>query len=333
MRKNQAGPSRNRARAILALAALTLLSLALDSCASTYFYDMAIARNGSRAALQRSRDLKAQPKPGGSSQAETARAWQTAWFDEEPFETVSISSEDGLRLVGYWLPAEKPSRDCVILAHGYTSRARYMSDFARFYREELGFNVLMPDARGHGASEGDYIGMGWPERRDYVRWITWLIGRQGEDSRIVLHGVSMGGATVLMASGEALPPNVRAVIEDCGYTSADEEFSYQIGRLYHLPRSPIIPTTSRLTKQRAGYSFEEASALAQVRKSRTSTLFIHGEDDNFVPFEMVKRLYAACPADKALFVVPGAGHGASFWVDRQGYTQAVRDFLGKRLGG
>ena len=208
-----------------------------------------------------------------------------------------------------------------------------MSDFARFYHDELGFNVLMPDARGHGASEGDYIGFGWPERRDYVRWIDWLISQKGAESRIVLHGISMGGATVLMTSGENLPPNVRAVIEDCGYTSVEDELSYQLKRMYKLDPNPIIPDTSRYTKQRAGYSFEEASALNQVKKAKVPILFIHGDADSFVPFEMVGRLYEACPTEKVLFVVHGAGHGRAFWTDRQGYVAAVKAFLAKHLLG
>lgn len=238
-------------------------------------------------------------------------------------------SSDGIKLVGYYLAAPKSTRDTVILAHGYSGNAFQMDVFARFYSEELGFNVLLPDARGHGASGGNYIGFGWPDRGDYLGWIRWVIDRSGPDVRIALHGVSMGGSTVLMVSGEALPANVKSIVEDCGYTSADAELKYQIKRMYNIDDPKIIDDTSKLTKRRAGYSFEEASSLAQVKKSKTPTLFIHGETDAFVPFSMVGELYSACSAPKELFIVPGAGHGMSCAVDPAGYRSAVRAFLAK----
>jgi len=292
------------------------------SCMADYLYSKTIVR-------------KNQQLPKRATKTAKPRKWQAttgpSWISQQAYETVSLQSDDGLRLVGYYLPAERESLYTVILAHGYSGRGFQMGEFGRFYREELGFNILMPDARGHGESEGEFIGMGWPERRDYLQWIDWVFARDGVDTQIVLHGISMGGATVLMTGGEAMPANVKVIIEDCGYTSVDDEFSYQLERLYKMKREPVIPAASRLAKKNAGYSFEEASALEQVKKSVTPTLFIHGEDDTFVPFEMVGRLYAACRAEKALFTVPGAEHGEAFWTDREGYKAAVRAFLEKHL--
>jgi fermentation-respiration switch protein FrsA (DUF1100 family) len=202
-----------------------------------------------------------------------------------------------------------------------------MGGFARFYAEVLGFSVLLPDARAHGGSEGRYIGFGWPERLDYLRWIAWLEEKEGRGAGIVLHGVSMGGATVMMASGENLPPSVKAIVEDCGYTSVEEELAWQMGRLYHLPAWPLIPLTSALTKARAGWSFAEASALDQVRKSKTPILFIHGDADQFVPFSMQYRLYEACPAPKELLVIGGAGHGKAYDTEPVAYEARVRLFV------
>ncbi|NOU73800.1 alpha/beta fold hydrolase [Paenibacillus sp. LMG 31458] len=158
-----------------------------------------------------------------------------------------------------------------------------MGKLAQMYKDTLGFNVLIPDARGHGRSEGHYIGFGWPERKDYVQWIDKVIEHMGEQSKIVLHGVSMGGATVMMTSGEALPPNVKAIVEDCGYTTAKDQLAYQLKRMYRLPIFPLLHLTSLLTKLRAGYFFGEASALDQLQKSKTPMLFIHGDADLFVP--------------------------------------------------
>ncbi|WP_312880252.1 alpha/beta hydrolase [Paenibacillus phytorum] len=181
------------------------------------------------------------------------------------------------------LAADRSTDRTVILAHGYAGQAMQMGKLAQMYKDTLGFNVLIPDARGHGRSEGHYIGFGWPERKDYVQWIDKVIEHMGEQSKIVLHGVSMGGATVMMTSGEALPPNVKAIVEDCGYTTAKDQLAYQLKRMYRLPIFPLLHLTSLLTKLRAGYFFGEASALDQLQKSKTPMLFIHGDADLFVP--------------------------------------------------
>lgn len=296
--------------------AAVLLATALAAL-GLRFYDMAIARR-ERRFLANDPDLAELPAP------------EPAWVETQPFQTLDLCSGDGLRLRGYYLPAPTPTTRTVILAHGYNGTAHHdMGAFARLYHEQFGCNVFMPDARGHGASEGDSIGFGWPERKDYVAWINELIRRNGPDTQIALHGVSMGGATVLMTSGEALPPQVACVIADCAYTSAKAELAYQLRRLYRLPAFPIVPITSLICKLRAGYFFGEASALAQVQHSRTPTLFIHGEADEFVPTAMACELYAACAAEKALFLVPGAGHGLAYTVDPQGYTARVADWLGR----
>ncbi len=83
----------------------------------------------------------------------------------------------------------------------------------------------MPDLRGHGQSEGNYIGMGWDERLDIVDLTKYIINNYA-NTEIVLFGVSIGVATVMTTSGEKLPSNVKAIIEDCGYTSAWSQFAY-----------------------------------------------------------------------------------------------------------
>lgn len=252
------------------------------------------------------------------------------WFNKQPYKEVNITSDEGLNLVGYYLAAKEPTYKTAILAHGYSAQGTFMGTYAKIYYD-MGYNVLLPDDRGHGKSGGSYIGFGWADRKDYMKWIDYVIDTEGENSQIILHGVSMGGATVLMTSGESLPDNVKAIVSDCAYTSVKDELVYQLKRLYHLPSFPILDTTSILSKIRAGYSFEEASALKQVKLSKTPTLFIHGDADKFVPFEMVKELYQACSSEKELFVVPGAGHGAAYDTDTAGYKNRVREFAEKYI--
>jgi len=251
------------------------------------------------------------------------------WWNSQNFEQWEMDSDDGIHLQAYYLAAQEPSNKTAIIAHGYTGNAVEMSGYAELYYERLGFNVLLPDGRAHGRSGGNSIGFGWLERKDYLKWIQRAIEVNGADTQIVLHGVSMGGATVMMTSGEKLPVNVKAVVEDCGYTSVKDELSFQLKRMYHLPTFPILHATSLLTKLRAGYFFGEASALKQVRKSQTPTLFIHGDNDTFVPTDMVHTVYENSPVEKELYIVPGAGHAEAYRVNPEKYESVVARFIGR----
>ena len=258
------------------------------------------------------------------------------WIDTVDHETAEISSHDGLKLRAYFVAARDENADTVILSHGYTGNSKQLSDFAKFYYEEFGFSVLMPDARAHGASEGRYIGFGGPDRLDYLRWIEWARERRPK-ARIVLHGISMGGATVMMTAGESqsLPPEVRAVIDDCGYSSMEEELRHQMKLRYHFVIDSFIKATSRVCHNKAGYSFEEVSCVDQLRKSRLPILIIHGEEDGFVPFSMAKFLFdAAPPADqvwKEFYPVPGADHGGAYSANPEMYKNRIAQFLKKAL--
>lgn len=252
------------------------------------------------------------------------------WFQKVERDTLTIQSQDALTLKAMLVEHEQANKKVAILAHGYSGTSKEMAPFAKLFYD-LGFTIVLPDARGHGDSEGDYIGFGWPERHDYLAWIDSLISRYGQDTEIVLFGISMGGATVLNVSGEALPDQVKAIVEDCGYSSVEKELSYQLKNLYKLPSYPFIPMTSLLTKYKAGYSFTEASPVDQVKKSLTPTLFIHGDKDSFVPTAMAYELYQAAASDKALYIVPGAEHAYSYVTDKDEYRRQVTRFLSRYL--
>jgi fermentation-respiration switch protein FrsA (DUF1100 family) len=254
------------------------------------------------------------------------------WLYTQTLEDLWIRAADGLRLHAYYLAAEPGGEfsGTAILAHGYNGDGRQLDVFARIFCR-LGLNVLLPEARGYGLSEGHYTGFGWHERLDMLGWMT-LLKERGE-GRIALYGISMGASTVLMTSGEDVPPELKLIIADCGYTSAMDELTWQLKRGYHAVFPPLIRALSRLTEKRAGYSLEEASALEQVKKSRTPILFIHGEADTFVPFEMCGRLYGACASEKELYTVPGAGHGLAYDTDSGEYERRIALFLKKYMRG
>ncbi|PAB02090.1 alpha/beta hydrolase [Enterococcus canintestini] len=248
------------------------------------------------------------------------------WFKGSTRTNWYLTSQDGLKLRGIYLPAENESHKTAIIAHGYMGDAESMYQFAGMYHE-LGYNVLVPDARGHGESQGDYIGFGWPERKDYVQWIDRVLTQNGEDETIVLHGVSMGAATVMMTSGEKLPANVKAIVEDCGYSSIKAELVYQYQQMFNLPTFPIIQVTNLVTRLRAGFFFTEGDVTKQLEKNKTPMLFIHGSDDTFVPFSMLDEVYAATSAPKEKWVVDGAEHAESYSKNPERYKEKVKSFL------
>lgn len=172
--------------------------------------------------------------------------------------------------------------------------------------------------------------MGWHDRLDIVSWIGKILEKD-ETAEIVLYGISMGGATVMMTAGEPLPPNVKCIVEDCGYSSVEDIFTYQLKSIFNLPKFPVIYAASLVTQIRAGYSFGEASALKQLAKCQTPIFFIHGDDDKFVPYSMLDIVYNSANCEKEKFVVKGAGHGMASRVAGKEYWDRVFAFVDKHL--
>nr|WP_245301580.1 alpha/beta hydrolase [Virgibacillus natechei] len=253
------------------------------------------------------------------------------WYQDENFEQMEMTSYDGLELKGYFLEAKEPTDKTVVLAHGYLGHAGDMGLYGQYYYEELGYNVFTADLRGHGESGGDYIGFGWHDRMDYTDWIDQIIEKEGPESQIVLHGVSMGAATVLMASGEVLPDNVQAIVADSPYTSVYELFEYQLNRMFHLPAFPVLPSTSLVTNMQAGYTLKEASTLEQVKKADVPILYVHGDADTFVPTVMSQELYDKTKSEAEMITFEGANHGEAFVIQEERYINELNQFLQKYM--
>ena len=249
------------------------------------------------------------------------------WFAEGA-KRVTHRTGDKQRLCAWFVPNAN-SRKYAVVCHGYGCSGKGMRHRAwHFYN--MGFNILLPDARAHGGSSGEMIGMGWPERRDIVDWIYEILKRDNE-AEIILYGESMGAATVMMTAGEVLPDNVKLVIEDCGYTDVWEEMSYSIKKKYKLPAFPIIPVASLLCKAKGGYRFRRASAVNQVKRCKIPMLFLHAENDRVVPYPMVFRLYAAAQCEKELVTFPDAGHCQCAEFDPELYWGSIKNFIEKYM--
>ena len=317
--------SKRKKNALIVICVLLILLFAAVLFAGNYMVSFAIGRMTGTTNVAPPSEVSEEDNRAISENWRRLAQQTQDWGETIRRESVTVQSADSLTLSGEYALNADPSHLWLIAVHGYRGNHSHMFTLASFYGLR-GYNVLLPDLRGCGESEGDYIGMGWPDRRDMLQWIGWIIQRDPE-ARIVLHGISMGGATVLMTSGEDLPTQVKAIVEDCGYTSVWDIFRDEMAVLFHLPAFPVLHTASLISTLRAGYSFAEASSLEQVKKAKVPILFIHGEKDNFVHAEMVYPLCEACPTQKRLLVVEGAGHGSSYIMDPELYFGTVFDFL------
>ncbi len=241
-----------------------------------------------------------------------------------PYEDVYTISEDGLRLHAKYYETT-PGAAVEILCHGYHGTG--YRDFCGGLQLALkrGHNALLIDQRAHGESEGKCLTFGIMERKDCRSWVNYIIDRCGEETKVILVGISMGAATVTMATELELPDNVVAVIADCGYSSP-EEIIRKVMKDSKYPQC-LYPILKLGAKIYGHFDLEETSSEEALRSSKIPVLFIHGEADDFVPCEMTKRNYEACASKKTLLTVPQAGHGISYLMDLDKYTKTVDEFL------
>lgn len=247
------------------------------------------------------------------------------WLLDHNAEDVYTTSEEGLKLHGLWIPAAD-AKGTVLFAHGYRSTMLVDFGLAFDYYHNAGMNLLIPDQRSHGKSQGRYITFGVKESDDMRMWIAFHNECFGSYP-MILSGISMGASTMMYLANEQLPDNVKGIIADCGFTSPKEIISKVFRSVIHLPVVPTIWITGLFARIFAHFSLDEKDSRRTLSKSNLPILMIHGTDDDFVPCEMTKEAYAACTGDKQILLVEGAGHGVSFLVDRDGYSALIQKFL------
>lgn len=245
---------------------------------------------------------------------------------EKQTQVTSIDSQDQLSLKAKF--KKQKGHQWVILIHGYKSDNSHMMDYGYHYYQN-GYNVLLPNNRAHGDSEGKYIGMGWLDKDDIVSWIDWIVN-QDKDAKILIHGVSMGGATTMMLSGYNLN-HVVGYIEDCGYTSVWDIFASELNKRFSLPTFPVLDVSNFVAQIKAGYDFKEASSISQVQKCKKPMLFIHGGQDDFVPVDMVYDIYEKANCTKDLYIVEQAGHAQSKDYNPEAYWNKVFEFINTNI--
>lgn len=246
-----------------------------------------------------------------------------------PYEPVIIPADDGLRLRGRYYH-QKDGAPVVIAFHGY--RGTPSRDFAGGTELYLssGFNLLMVEQRAHCGSGGHTITFGVKERYDCQAWIDYVRWRFELDTPILLAGISMGAATVLMASGLELPENVKGIVADAPYTSP-KAIIQKVCRDSKLPPRLAYPFLWLGALVFGGFRLNAANAAEAVRHTTVPILLIHGEDDRFVPCDMGREIAAANPAMVELHTFPDAGHGLSFLIDRERYERVAHAFFARVL--
>lgn len=249
---------------------------------------------------------------------------------DRPCETVSIVSQDGLKLSGrYYHVRDGAPLD--ICFHGYRSHA--FTDFSggSELSFQMGHNVLLIDQRAHGKSEGRTITFGLQERHDLLSWVNYAVKRFGPEVKILLYGVSMGGATVLMASELELPENVKGIVADCPFVSA-LDIILDVAKKMDTPFPSwlIRPFAIWGAKIYGCFDLTETDGARAVKNARVPILIIHGEDDRYVPCEMSDIVWAN-PELVTRFTFPGAAHGISYLVDTPRYHTIVKEFVQRVL--
>lgn len=250
------------------------------------------------------------------------------WYDENIGDDVSVQSRIGRVMKAKELEAPEGSHNWAIVIHGYSANPNTMALYAMTYRKK-GFGIIMPHMVGHGPDTVKHCSMGYYDKFVILDWIDYIIAKD-PDAKIVIHGESMGSATTMLTTGEKLPSNVVCAVADCGYTSCWDEYVTQMKQMFHLPAFPFVYAANTVSKLTGNFDFKKCSPIEAVARSNTPTLFVHGEGDHFVPYEMMKPLYEACSApEKRMLSVPNAFHASSIYFEYDLYKKTMEEFVGK----
>ena len=260
---------------------------------------------------------------------EEAPPAEPGWFEKHKGDDRVITADATGRIHAYIIPAEAPSHKWAVLCHGYNASPEGVGVFAEHYHA-LGYSCICPSLRGWGNDETRYCTMGYHDKDILLAWIDYIVLLDPE-AEIVLHGYSMGAVTVMLATGETLPTQVKAAVADCGFTSCWEQYANVIKLYAKLPAFPLLHAVNAVSILRGNFDIRKNVPIEAVKRSVTPTVFLHGTADDFVPFEMMDRLYDACAAPKAKQAVEGADHAHAVYKDPALYWKTVDGFLKDKI--
>jgi alpha-beta hydrolase superfamily lysophospholipase len=242
------------------------------------------------------------------------------------YEDVRFTTDDGVTLSGWLVPARRDTRSAVILMHGFSwNRLGELAAFVPWLAQQ--YHVLQFDFRGHGVSGDADITLGTAERRDVAAAVRLLEGRGL--GPIALMGMSMGAAVAIMAAPD-LP--VAAVVADAPYADLFNPIANRMQELGY----PMPTLGSRMIVAAAGLR-AGTRLLAPIDRvagiAPRGLLIIGPREDQLIDHDQVVRLYEAAGEPKELYVVEGAGHPDAHSLGGAEYERRVLDFLARHLDG
>lgn len=255
-----------------------------------------------------------------------------AWYNSvaDRMTNATITAYDGVKLGARIIRQSERTGRVAVCCHGYGATISSTQAQAKMFYDR-GFDVYQLAMRGHSGSGGK-VGMAWIDRFDLSRWIDRIVADYGDDVQIALFGVSMGGSTVISVAGMNPPPQVKCVIDDCGFSSQYDEYLACL-KGAGLPKCAIHLFNVGV-KLVHGYSLYDADITKLAQNMTVPALFVHGENDSFVPFELGKKLFDACASEQKQFLsVPAAAHGCAYATDKQKYFDAFTAFVDSHISG
>lgn len=249
------------------------------------------------------------------------------WFVKLKLHDTVIKNNKGKDVHGYIIENEDKTDKWAICVHGYMGAPSIQAPYAKHFYDS-GYSVICPSLRAHGEDKNRYCSMGWHDKDIVIAWINYLVNKY-PDCEIVLHGISMGAATVMLATGENLPANVKCAISDCGFSSCKKQFIHVMKSNMKIPVFPFFQLGNMISVVRGNFNFLKCEPVKAVAKSNTPTLFIHGTADIFVPYSVIDDVWEACSAEKERLDVADAPHAVSLAYDPQLYFSAMNNFIKK----
>lgn len=305
---------------------VVVLFLLLEIAVAVYFFNYAIKPHP----YDPYKEAKEHPEKDKTEELALYEAAKEG-LSHYTYDEMELLSRDGLKLKARYYHANASRGVTVVMMHGYNNNWFYQFGYDALFYLSHGCDVLLPDQRACGESEGKYITFGVYESEDCADW-CYRVNEEYKPKYIILHGISLGGATVCCAFAEKLPDNVAGVIEDCGFSVPYDQFRHNLKTGFGIPHFLVLPATDLYCRLKAGFGFRQKCAETAIKQCRVPLLVIHGGNDTFVPTWMGKKIYDSAVCDKELLIVDGAEHARAFRDDGEKCQDAAARLIYKATG-